>query len=122
MEISMKQLLETYYQGITNKLKWESVIADDFHFVGGDMTKPEPLVGKDQYIAVIARFSNVFKTMGIKQMIVEGENACVIANYDYTFPNGKEMIGNVAEIWTSKNGKLQSLTIFFDTLAFANNT
>ena len=122
MENSTKQLLETYYKGFAEKSNWESVLADDFQFTGGDMTKPEPLVGKQTYIEVIKRFSQVFKTMRVKEMIIQGENACVIGNYDYRFPNGQEMNGNVAELWTAKNGKLQSLIIYFDTLTFANNT
>jgi Holliday junction resolvase-like predicted endonuclease len=40
---------------------------------------------------------------------------------NYDFLNGQEMNGNVAELWTAKNGKLQSLPICFDTLTFANN-
>ena len=55
-------------------------------------------------------------------MIVEGDNACVFGNYDYQFPNGEKMNGDVSEIWTSKDGKLTSLTIFFDTLTFYQNT
>jgi len=39
MENSTKQLLEIYYKGFAEKANWESVIADDFHYVGGDMTK-----------------------------------------------------------------------------------
>jgi ketosteroid isomerase-like protein len=122
MENSIKQLLDTYYKGFAEKSNWESVIADDFEFTGGDMTKTEALVGKQTYIEVIKRFSQVFKTMRVKKMIIQGENASVIGNYDYRFPNGQEMNGNVAEIWTAKNGKLQSLTIYFDTLTFANNS
>ena len=49
-------------------------------------------------------------------------DAIVIGNYDFKFPNGQELNGSVAELWTAKNGKLQSLTIYFDTLTFANNT
>jgi ketosteroid isomerase-like protein len=60
--------------------------------------------------------------MRIKQMIVEHDSACVIGNYDYTFPNGKSINGDVAEIWNVKNGKLDSLTIFFDTLTFSLNS
>jgi len=55
-------------------------------------------------------------------MIIQGDNACVIGNYDYLFPNGQKINGNVAEIWTIENDKLQSLTIYFDTLTFANNS
>lgn len=118
---STKQLLETYYKGFAQKEGWESVISDDFKFIGGDMTKSTPIVGKTAYIEVIKRFSRVFQTMHVKRMMIEGENACVIASYDYTFPNGASMNGDVAEIWKVKNGKLDALTIFFDTLTFDKN-
>ena len=118
----MKELLDIYYKGFAEKANWDSVIADDFQYIGGDLTKTEPLIGRQAYIEVIKRFSQVFSAMRVKEMIIQGDNACVIGNYDFKFPNGKEINGNVAEIWTAKNGKLQSLTIYFDTLTFANNT
>jgi len=118
----MKELLEMYYKGFAEKANWENVIADDFQYVGGDMTKTEPIIGKQAYIEVIKRFSQMFTTMRVKEMIVQSDTACVIGNYDFKFPNGKELNGNVAELWTAKNHKLQSLTIYFDTLTFANNT
>lgn len=117
-----RELLETYYKGFAQKRGWESVISDDFKYTGGDMTKTAPLTGKAAYIQVIERFSRVFQNMHIKEMIVEGDKACVIGNYDFKFPNGASVNGNVAEIWTTKNGKLDSLTIFFDTLNFDKNT
>lgn len=117
-----RQLLETYYTGFAQKQGWEVVISDDFKFTGGDMIKSTPVVGKAAYVEVINRFSRVFKTMRVKEMIVAGDHACVIGNYDYTFPNGESMNGDVAEIWTAKNGKLDSLRIFFDTLTFDKNT
>ena len=122
MENSTKELLETYYKGFAEKANWESVIANDFQYTGGDITKQEPLIGKQAYIEVIKRFSQVFTAMRVKEMIVQGENACVIGNYDFRFPSGQEINANVAELWKAKNGKLQSLTIYFDTLTFANNT
>lgn len=101
-----KQLLETYYRG------WEDAISDDFRFITDNMTEPNVKVGKETYIKIIERFSRVYQTMRVKRMIVEGENASVIANYDYVFPNGKHISGDVAEFWTAKNGKLDSLHIF----------
>jgi hypothetical protein len=59
--------------------------------------------------------------MRVQQMIVEGDKASVIGNYDFQFPNGHKINGNVSELWTAKNGKLQSLTLYFDTLTFINN-
>jgi len=121
--MTTKELLETYYKSFAQKQQgWEAVLSDDFKFVGGDMTKTTPIVGRTAYIEVIKRFSQVFKTMRVKEMVVEDNMACVIGNYDYVFPNGKSINGDVAEIWKIKDGKLDALTIFFDTLTFQANT
>ena len=120
--MTTKELLEAYYKGFAQKKDWESVIADDFKFIGGDMTKTTPVAGKMAYIEVIKRFSQLFTAMRVKEMIIDGDSACVIGNYDYVFPNGKSINGDVAEIWKAKDGKLVSLAIFFDTLTFSVNT
>ena len=119
---STQELLDTYYKGFAQKEGWEPVISDDFKFTGGDMTKTTPVVGKAAYIEVIKRFSRVFQAMRVKEMIVEGDQACVVGNYDFIFPNGATINGDVAELWKAKDGKLDSLTIYFDTLTFDKNT
>ncbi|MEJ1239330.1 nuclear transport factor 2 family protein [Chryseolinea sp. T2] len=116
-----KQLLETYYSGFAAKSNWEDTIADDFRYVGGDMTNTQPVVGKQAYVDIIKRFSQRFESMRVRQMIVDGDKASVIGNYDFQFPNGRKINGNVSENWTVKNGKLQSLTLYFDTLTFMTN-
>jgi ketosteroid isomerase-like protein len=120
--MTTKQLLDNYYAGLAEKRGWDEWISDDFKFVGGDMTKPDPIVGKDAYKTIVKRFSQLFSTMHLKQAIIAGDSACVIANYSYSFPNGKKISGDVAEIWKIKNDKLDALTIFFDTLTFQLNT
>jgi ketosteroid isomerase-like protein len=116
-----KQLLDTYYKGFAAKSSWEDTIADDFEYVGGDMNNTTPVVGKQAYIDIIKRFSQRFDSMRVSQMIIDGDRASVIGNYDFQFPNGKKINGNVSENWTTKNGKLQSLTLYFDTLTFMTN-
>jgi ketosteroid isomerase-like protein len=116
-----KQLLDYYYKGFAEKANWEDTIADDFQYVGGDMTNTQPVVGKQAYVEIIKRFSQRFQSMRVKQMIIDGDKASVIGNYDFQFPNGQKINGNVSENWTVKNGKLQSLTLYFDTLTFMTN-
>ncbi|HMG88540.1 MAG TPA: nuclear transport factor 2 family protein [Chryseolinea sp.] len=116
-----RKLLETYYKGFAEKANWESTIADDFQYIGGDMNNTQPVVGKQAYVEIIKRFSQRFQSMRVKQMIIEEDNASVIGNYDFQFPNGRKINGNVSEIWTIKDGKLQSLTLYFDTLTFMTN-
>ena len=120
--MTTKELLETYYKGFAQKQGWETVIADNFKFIGGDMTKTEPIVGKQAYINIIKRFSRLYQNMRVKQMIIDVDSACVIENYDYVFPNGKAINGDVATIWKVKDDKLDELRIFFDTLTFQANT
>jgi len=116
-----KQLLESYYKGFAAKSNWENTIADDFQYVGGDMMNTKPVVGKQAYVEIIKRFSQRFESMRVKQMIIDGDRASVIGNYDFQFPSGLKINGNVSENWTVKNGKLQSLTLYFDTLTFMTN-
>jgi ketosteroid isomerase-like protein len=120
--MATKELLDAYYNGFARKSGWESAIADDFRYTGGDVNHPEPLIGKEAYINVISRFSRMFTAMRVKEMIIDGNKACVIGNYDFRFPNGKEINADVAELWTVSGDKLQSLTIYFDTLTFAENS
>jgi ketosteroid isomerase-like protein len=119
---AIRELLDTYYKGFSQKQGWETVISDNFRFIGGDMTKTEPITGKQAYIEVIKRFSRLFQKMRVKEMIIDGSSACVIENYDYVFPNGKAVNGDVATLWHAKDGKLDELRIFFDTLTFQANT
>lgn len=116
-----KQLLDRYYKGFAAKSGWEDTIADDFQYRGGDMNNTQPIVGKQAYIEIIKRFSQRFESMRVKQMVVDGDKASVIGNYDFQFPNGHKINGDVSENWTAKDGKLQSLTIFFDTHTFVEN-
>ncbi len=116
--MTTRELLEAYYEGLAQKRGWETVIADNFKFIGGDMTKTTPIVGKQAYVEVINRFGKWFTDMRAKDVFVSDDGAFVLANYDFTFPNGKSINANVAELWKVKNGKLDMLTIFFDTANF----
>jgi len=117
-----KELLDMYYKGFAKKEGWESVISDDFIFIADNMEQGDINNGKEAYVNIIARFSRLYQDMRVKRMIIDGDNASVIANYDYIFPNGKHISGDVAEFWTAKDGKLTSLHIYFDTLTFDKNT
>ena len=121
--MTTKELLDIYYKGFAKKQDgWEAAISEDFKFIGGDMTKTDPVKGKQAYIEIIKRFSRLFQNMRPAQITIDGDKASVIENYDYVFPNGKAINGDVAAIWKVKGGKLDELRIFFDTLNFQVNT
>ena len=116
--MNTRELLETYYRGFARKSGWEEVISDDFKFIGGDMKNPVPVEGREAYIRIIKRFCGLFTSMRVREMFTTDDRAFVLANYDYEFPNGKTINGDVTEYWKINNGKLSGLTIYFDTLTF----
>ncbi len=114
-----KALLDTYYEGLAKKKSgWESVISDDFKFVDGDMTKRTPIIGRDAFIKIINGYSQLFLTMRVKEMMVADDRAYVLASYNYVFPGSKGINGDVVELWKIREGKLDRLTVFYDTLTF----
>jgi ketosteroid isomerase-like protein len=117
-----KALIDGYYQGLHTGGGWEDLLAPDFRFIGGDMTKPEPVVGREAYVAIIGRFSRLFTAVRVDRLFVSGNQAAVLATYDYSFPSGTRLPGSVAEFWTIDNGQLKELTIFFDSQSFAKLT
>jgi len=120
--VDTKALLDGYYNGLQEGGGWQDLLDRDFRFIGGDMTKPEPMVGKEAYVAVLARFSRLFTAVRVDRMFVSENEAAVLATYSYRFPSGTSLPGSVAEFWKIENGKLKELTIFFDTLTFSRLT
>jgi ketosteroid isomerase-like protein len=113
--MTTKELLDTYFQGLMKKSGWEPLIADDFIFWGGrNMTEP-PVVGKAAFIQVMNKFYPLFTAMRVKDQVVDGDRAYFLTNYDFSFPNGKKANGDVVEVWTVRDGKLASRTVFNDT-------
>ena len=113
------ELLTTYYAGLAKKAGWESTISDGFTFTGAaGLPKPPSSRGKDQYLAVIERFSRVYEDVRLKESVVGDGNAFVVASYDLVSPSGKKMTLDIGEHWQLRGGKLDSLAIYYDTATF----
>jgi ketosteroid isomerase-like protein len=61
------------------------------------------------------------KGLKVKEIVVEGETAFALVHYDLASPKGTPFSSDVAEFWKLKNGKLDSIAIYFDTAAFSNS-
>jgi ketosteroid isomerase-like protein len=94
---------------------WESLIADDILFVSPSGTTRT----KAAYVEATNRFKQVAESVDVRQLIVDGENACAVTRYTLRSPKGNTSVCDVAEIFSVKDGKLAGSTIFFDTAAFA---
>jgi ketosteroid isomerase-like protein len=109
----------SYFEGINEGKEWEDFIAEDMAFTPfGDEGKR--VNGKQGYVVATSRFLQVARSVEIKELIVEDNKACAIASYKLHSPNGDVSTCNVAEIFSVKDGKIKSSSIFFDTSAFSS--
>jgi ketosteroid isomerase-like protein len=108
-----KEILEKYYEGLSKKGDWHSMLAGDILLPG---TIAKQSRGKDLFVN--NNFFKMVKSLKLKEMIVENDAACAIVGYDLMSPKGNSFQSDVAEIWKVKDEKLESLAIYFDTAAF----
>lgn len=115
MNTSTLETIKSYYDGIQRKSRWQAFVSDDIEFSG---TGVKATKGKNAFIESNDQFLRAVKAAQVKEMIVDGENACVIVHYELLSPKGNSTSSDVAEILKVKDGKIASSTIYFDTMAF----
>jgi ketosteroid isomerase-like protein len=108
-----REILEKYYTGLSNRGDWHSMLSEEILLTG---TIAKESRGKEPFIN--NNFFKMVRGLKVKEMIVENEKACSLVSYDLMSPKGKSFASDVAEIWKVKDGKLDSLAIYFDTAAF----
>jgi ketosteroid isomerase-like protein len=113
--LSTKETIENYFTAV-HKGGWESYIADDFVFINSNLDKVAH--SKAAYIEGAGRFFMATTSVELRQLIIDGDKASVIASYRLRSPKGNTGVCDVAEILTVKDGKINSSAIFFDTKAF----
>jgi ketosteroid isomerase-like protein len=111
--MTIKEMLQSFYDSLAKKDDaWQEYLADDVVFT--DSNKKLHEEGKQAFIQSYSDFLKTVEDVKVKQIIIEGENACVVTGYHYVSPKGDKLNQNDAEVWQIKGGKLSSLTIYFD--------
>ena len=108
-----KELLDKYYDRLPKKGDWGSLLSDDFLLTGAGVKESK---GREEYMK-----NNFFRGvlgLRVKNMIIDGDSACAIVNYDLMSPKGNKFTADIAEIWKARGGKLISIAIYFDTAYF----
>ena len=108
-------LVNAYYEGIARKDGWQEPLSNTIRFIspGGKATE-----GKAAYAEANSRFLSAVKSAKQKEVLIDGDTACVWMTYELVSPRGREMSLDALEIWLAKDNRLDSLTIYFDTAAF----
>jgi ketosteroid isomerase-like protein len=114
--MSTKEIVRRYFEELTRKGNWESLLSDDLAFTS--FTSPmKQVTGKAAYLESTKRFFSMITSLEVRDLIVEGTKACALTRYQLQSPVGS-FHSDVAELFTVTDGKIGSLAIYFDTAPF----
>jgi ketosteroid isomerase-like protein len=112
-----KAVVQDYFKALQQKAGWEVFLADDMGFTSF-ASPPKRLSGKGAYLESTKRFFSMVSSVEVRSMIVEGATACALTRYRLQPPRGAAFESDVAEIFTVRDGKIDSFGIYFDASPF----
>lgn len=113
--MTTQETLQRYFNSI-HAGGWEEYVADDFTFTNNNLDNVSH--GKQAYIDGAGRFFGNTTAAEIKEQLINGDKAAILARYTLRSPKGDTSYCDVAEFLTFANGKLTASTIIFDLKAF----
>ena len=112
--MNTKETVQKYLDSISNG--FESLVSDDAKFTR--FTSPvRSLDGKAAFVGASKGFYSKVASMQIRDLVVDGDRACALTRYEVRGANGT-FSSDVAEVFTVRNGKIDSLSIYFDTAPY----
>lgn len=109
-----KDVVLEYFNAFDKNKGWENLVSNDIK-----MSSPTGTIkGKEAFIEMTNQFKQLVKTAKVKSIIVEGENASALTNYELVLPTNDKMNLEVAETISVKGQKIDSFEIYFDTVKF----
>ena len=115
--MSTKDVVQHYFAALAENGRWEAFLADDLRFTS--FTSPvKELAGKTAYLESTKRFFSMVISVEVRDVIIEDAKACALTRYQLQAPSGPRFQSDVAELFTVKNGKIDTFAIYFDTAPF----
>lgn len=115
--MSTTELLRQYFEALAQKGSWQSFLADGLRFTSFTSPRKE-LTGKAAYLESTKRFFSMVVSLEVRELLVQGEKACVLTRYQLQGPTGGRFDSDVAEVFTVRNEKIESFGIYFDTAPY----
>jgi ketosteroid isomerase-like protein len=115
--MQVKEIIESFYTGLAQKDDtWQDHLAEAVVFA--DASRLLHAEGRTAFIESFSNFLRAVDSIQVKQLIVEGNDACAVVGYEYLSPKGSRLHQDDAEVWKVVDGKIGALTIYFDITEF----
>jgi ketosteroid isomerase-like protein len=116
LSMSTRNVVESYFKALETRKGWESLLTADVVFTSFTIPNRQ-ITGKPAYIEATKRFYSTIQSFELRGLIVEGSKACAQTRYQLKGPAGVFQ-SDVAEIFTVRDGKIDTLGIYFDSAPF----
>lgn len=112
--MTTRETIQAYFDRLERMEGWEAFLANDIVF--SSLTSPARRVtGKDACLQATRPFYSTVAAFEVRDLVVDGERACALTRYEVQPPNGGAVFqSDVAEIFSVRNGKIESFAIYFD--------
>jgi ketosteroid isomerase-like protein len=115
--MNTRQIVEGYFAALKAKQDWQVFLADDLVFTS--FTSPVKAIdGKTAFLESTKRFYSSLDSFEVREVLVDGDKACVLTRYQMKGPNSNSFQSDVAEVFTTKDNKIKSFSIYFDSAPF----
>jgi len=111
------ETIRGYFDALGRHDGWEAFLAEAMTFTS--FASPmKQLAGKAMYLQATKRFYSMIASVQLRGLIVDGDKACALTRYELQPPGGDRFTSDVAELFTVKEGKIDSFGIYFDTAPY----
>ncbi|SRR5712691_1539095 len=115
--MNTKDTVHGYFNGLKQQRGWDSFLSEDMTFTS--FTSPaKQVAGKRAYLEATKRFYSTIASVELRDLMVDGDKACALTRYQLRPPDGNAFTTDVAELFTVRNGKIDSFAIYFDSAPF----
>ena len=115
--MTTKAVIEGYFASLKQRKGWDSFLAEDMVFTS--FTSPvKQVTGKGAYLESTKRFYGRIVTFEVRNLLIDGDNACALTRYQLQRPGSPVFESNVAEVFRVRDGKIVSFDIYFDSAPF----
>lgn len=115
--MNTRDTVQAYFSSLRKKGDWKAFLADEMAFTSFG-TPSKQLTGRDAYVESTKRFYSMIAALEIRDILIDGDKACVLTRYELHPPGRPVFESNVAEIFEVREGKIASLRIYFDSAPF----
>lgn len=112
-----KRTVEAYLADLASGDRWERHFAEDVVFTSHG-TPAKRVAGRAAFLESTAGFYGMIEGVEVQRVLVDSGAACALTRYRLRSPEGDAFTSDVAELFTVNAGRIDSLSIVFDSAPY----